>query len=263
MSDSLFSRSRDTVVNWVEEHPTFDAAVVGAGAVALALSTKGRGAAVLEKVEELLPRLSVARATEEALVSGSEKLAGAGEVKIVPLTKENLPGAIAAGKDGFSYGGPFLNPAKDFKASLNPDLNPARVSMDPKVEMNARYWLAVDQKGNVLGTTGLYETGKDQGEAAWLGWMSVRKEARGQGIGQKLVDFSVAQARAEGKQYLRLYTSTAKGEAAAQFLYDKNGFAVVGSEPHTIPRVVQRLFGEKEPLKILFRERELSSGKSC
>jgi predicted urease superfamily metal-dependent hydrolase len=77
-------------------------------------------------------------------------------------------------------------------------------------------------------------------------------------IGKKLVDFSVEQATAEGKQYLRLYTSTARGEAAAQTLYEKEGFKVVGSEPHTIPRVVQRIFGEKKPLEILFRERKLN-----
>jgi ribosomal protein S18 acetylase RimI-like enzyme len=178
-------------------------------------------------------------------------------VSIVPLTSENLSAAIAAGKNGFRYGGPFLNPAKDFKASLDPVLNASRLSLDPKQEANARYWLAVDKKGNVLGTTGLYETGKDQAEASWLGWMSVRSSARGQGIGKQLVDFSVAQARADGKDFVRLYTSTARGEQAAQFLYEKEGFKVVGSEPHTIPRLVQRVFGEKEPLKILFRELDL------
>jgi len=194
-------------------------------------------------------------------------LAGAGEstlaaraegVTIVPLTRENLPAAVAAGKDGFRYGWPFLNPARDFKASLDPLAQAARAgSMDPTVEMNARYWLAVDKDGKVLGTTGLYETGRDKSEAAWMGWMSVRDAYRGQGIGKRLVDFSIDQAKADGKQYLRLYTSTYKGEAAAQSLYDREGIKLVGSEDHPIPRVVQRLFGQKEPMKILFREMQL------
>jgi GNAT superfamily N-acetyltransferase len=259
MSEYEFAKSKETVVKWVEEHPFLDAVILGASSVGVALVTRGKGAAIFEKGDELLPNLSMSGvAQERAVASGGEGALKAEGVKIVPLTQENLSAAIAAGKDGFSYGGPFLTPARDFRASLDTRLNPARISMDPKVEMNARYFVALDAKGNVLGTTGVYETGKDQSEAAWLGWMSVRKEARGQGIGQKLVDFSIDQARAAGKQYLRLYTSTAEGEAAAQTLYEKNGFALVGAEPHTIPRVVQRIFGEKDPLKILFRERELN-----
>lgn len=203
----------------------------------------------------------VARPTIGRMLAGSEPaIIKAEGVHIVPLTEENLPKAIQAGKEGFRYGWPFLNPAKDFKASLDPAEQAKRMgAMDKTIERNARYWLAMDNKGNVLGTTGLYETGKDSGEAAWMGWMSVRSEYRGQGIGKKLVDFSVDQARADGKQYLRLYTSTYKGEAAAQTLYDKEGIGIVSREPHPIPRTVQRLFGQKEPLEILVRERKLGS----
>lgn len=178
-------------------------------------------------------------------------------VTIVPLTKENLPQAIAAAKDGFSYGWPVLNPAKDFRASLDPIKNAARVSMDPKVEMNARYWVAMDNQGKVVGTTGLYETMPDQGKAYWLGWMSVPRAYQGQGIGKKLVDFSVEQAQKEGREYLRLYTSTSRGESAAQILYERKGFHIMGREPHSLPRIIQRIGGEKNPLEILFREKKI------
>lgn len=178
-------------------------------------------------------------------------------VTIVPLTKENLPQAIAAAKDGFRYGWPVLNPAKDFRASLDPIKNAARVSMDPKVEMNARYWVAMDNQGKVVGTTGLYETMQDQGKAYWLGWMSVPRAYQGQGIGKKLVDFSVEQAQKEGREYLRLYTSTSRGESAAQILYERQGFGIMGREPHTLPRFLQKIGGEKNPLEILFRERRI------
>ncbi|MBS1991338.1 MAG: GNAT family N-acetyltransferase [Cyanobacteria bacterium SZAS LIN-3] len=218
-----------------------DAALVGAALVVGAVAGK--------------PLLSRVLAGSEAAVVKAEG------VHIVPLTRENLPRAVAAAKEGFSYGGPFLSPAKDFKASLDPLLNARRLSMDPKVEANARYWLAVDKKGNVLGTTGLYETGKDQAEAAWMGWMSVRPAYRGQGIGKMLVDFSKEQAAADGKQFLRLYTSNARGEAAAQVLYEKEGLRIVGSEPHTIPRFLQILGGEKKPLQIVFREVDLRPRK--
>lgn len=193
---------------------------------------------------------------KKSLLSGSIQLAARAEgVKIVPLTADNLPAAVTAAKDGFGYGWPVLNPAKDFKASLNPSLS-ARISTDPKVEMNSRYWIAVDKNNNVLGTTGLYESARDQSEAAWLGWMSVRNAYRGQGIGKMLLEHSTQQAKADGKQYLRLYTSTSKGEAAAQGLYESQGFKLVGREPHSLPRILQRLGGEKD-LEILFREKKL------
>lgn len=193
----------------------------------------------------------------KALANGAEIAARAEGVMIVPLTHENLPAAIKAGKDGFRYGWPILNPAKDFRASLESTKSNLPLSMNPKVESNSKYWLAVDKNGNVLGTTGLYESGKDASEAAWLGWMSVRSAYRGQGIGKLLVEHSIEQAKLDGKQYLRLYTSNARGEHTAQSLYEKHGLKIVGSEPHPIPRVIQRIFGEKKPLQILYRELEL------
>ena len=193
----------------------------------------------------------------KALAHTTEIAVKAERVSIVPLTPENLPAAISAGKDGFRYGWPILNPAKDFRASLESTKSNLPLSMNPKVESNSRYWLAVDKNGNVLGTTGLYESGKDASEAAWLGWMSVRSAYRGQGIGKLLVEHSIEQAKLDGKQYLRLYTSTARGEKTAQSLYEKHGLKIVGSEPHPIPRTIQRLFGEKKPLQILYRELEL------
>lgn len=67
--------------------------------------------------------------------------------------------------------------------------------------------------------------------------MLVRNNARGLGIVRKLVEFSEEQARADGKQFLRLYTSTSKGEAAAQVLYEKPGYKIVERTPHSLPRV--------------------------
>lgn len=179
-------------------------------------------------------------------------------VTIVPLTSENLSRAIAAAKDGFRYGWPVLNPAKDLRASLAPVHSTARPAMDPtQAEMNARYWVAVDSRGHVVGTTGLYETESDRGHAYWLGWMSVPRAYRGQRISTRLLTFSVEQARKEGREYLRLYTSTSRGERIAQILYEQHGFGIVSRKPHGLPRVLQLLNGETRPLEILFRERRI------
>ena len=86
----------------------------------------------------------------------------------------------------------------------------------------------VDEGDLVLGTTGLYRYRKDLETAVWLAWFCVDPRARGRGIGQALLDHSVARARDAGFSLLRLYTSTDPNEASAQRLYERNGFIEVG-----------------------------------
>ena len=64
----------------------------------------------------------------------------------------------------------------------------------------------------------------DATEAVWVAWFCVDPKARGRGIGQALIDHTVSRARNAGFNRIRLYTSTDPNEAAAQRLYEKNGF---------------------------------------
>lgn len=219
---------------FVENHPIASAATVG----------------VLSAGAFAASRYIPYAMTQRALAAAAKTL-NPEDVRIIPLTAENLPKAIEAGKDGFRYGMGFLNPAADFKASLTPMLTKMHAGQR---EMNARYFLAVDKENRVLGTTGLYQTAKDQGEALWVGWMSVRPAFRGKGVGQKLVDFSIDEAKKQNVDYLRLYTSTYKGERAAQPLYEKAGFKVVGEMKHELPI---------PGLKYLFRELPLKPVKAA
>lgn len=92
-----------------------------------------------------------------------------------------------------------------------------------------RVWTALSPGGEVLGVTGLYAVAGDR-EALWLGWFCVAPEARGQGIGGALLDFSIAEARRSGRRLLRLHTSTDAGERAAQALYDSRGLRIVARD---------------------------------
>jgi ribosomal protein S18 acetylase RimI-like enzyme len=90
------------------------------------------------------------------------------------------------------------------------------------------FWGAVDsQTKALLGTTGLYLYNRDASDAVWLAWFCVATEARGKGIGSRLLDFSIDRARNSGRKYLRLYTSDDPREAAAQRLYESRGLSVV------------------------------------
>ena len=78
-----------------------------------------------------------------------------------------------------------------------------------------RYWVALNENGDIIGTTGLYSEKDDFHEAIWLSWFCVDPDVRGQGIGKQLIEFSIEMARSYGKKYLRLYTSDDPNEAAA------------------------------------------------
>lgn len=86
----------------------------------------------------------------------------------------------------------------------------------------------VDETDLVFGTTGLYRYKKDFDEAVWLAWFCVDPKARGRGIGQALLEHSIARARDAGFSLMRLYTSTDPNEVSAQRLYERNGFMEVG-----------------------------------
>lgn len=86
----------------------------------------------------------------------------------------------------------------------------------------------VDESRTVLGTTGLYRYNKDAEGAVWVAWFCVDPKARGHGIGQALIERTVARARDAGFDRVRLYTSTSPNEEAAQRLYAKNGLKEVG-----------------------------------
>ena len=86
----------------------------------------------------------------------------------------------------------------------------------------------VDDAVRVLGTTGLYRYTKDANHASWVAWFCVDPEARGSGVGQALLDHTVERARSAGLRLVRLYTSTDPNEAAAQRLYERNGFTEIG-----------------------------------
>ena len=101
-------------------------------------------------------------------------------------------------------------------------------------------WVAVSDNGDVCGTTGLYTCPSDEDEAVWLSWFCVDPDHRGQGIGKKLIEFSIARARECNKKFLRLYTSDDPIEVAAQGLYEKYGFKIVEEEKHASHTIMYR-----------------------
>lgn len=149
-------------------------------------------------------------------------------IVIEPLTQTTIQQAIAITDRVFPSQGLTEKASYTFRLSLISGWFPQIVlRMVNIVEVN--YWVAVESD-QVLGTTGLYGYSEDFDEAYWLGWTCVCPEARGRGIGKKLVDYAIAQAQQSDKSFLRLYTSTDPNEAVAQNLYENRGLRIIKEE---------------------------------
>jgi GNAT superfamily N-acetyltransferase len=111
------------------------------------------------------------------------------------------------------------------EAEISPDPEKQRraveiILADPS---RARIFVARDA-GRVIAMAALHFTTStaEGGKAAWFEDCIVRPEHRRKGIGKALLEFVVAQARAEGA--LRVMLLTDGDNARAQALYRKSGF---------------------------------------
>ncbi len=122
-------------------------------------------------------------------------------------------------------------------------------------------WGAIDQRTDrLLGTTGLYTYTRDAAEAVWLAWFCVDPDVRRRGIGSRLLDFSIQEARNTGRQYLRLYTSDRPNEAAAQVLYESRGLEVVARKRRLFQTIIYRELRLDQPRKESDQQTEHCSG---
>lgn len=92
----------------------------------------------------------------------------------------------------------------------------------------------------MLGTVGLYSLRKDSGKAVWLNWYCVSPQARGQGVGGRLLDFVIDRARESGARFLRLYTSDHSLMAKAQDSYESRGLRVYETRNRLFYRLIRR-----------------------
>ena len=95
------------------------------------------------------------------------------------------------------------------------------------VREQINYWAAVNEQEKIIGTIGLYSNINDRHESVWMAYFCVDPGFRRQGIGRKLVEHAIEQARTIGVPYFRLYSSTLRNESASHSLYHEHGFRIV------------------------------------
>ncbi|QIR35486.1 GNAT family N-acetyltransferase [Tolypothrix sp. PCC 7910] len=168
-------------------------------------------------------------------------------IEIQPLSKETLTAAIDLANKVFQYQRWWEKASWAFKLSLMHGYLPKLLLGFLGISW-CRYWVAVNSQADVLGVTGLY-TQRGDAETYWLGWTCVNPEARGQGIGAKLVDFAINQAKNDGANDLKLYTSDLPSNAIARQLYERRGFELVQQVPQQRQQRTFNILYYQLPLK--------------
>ncbi len=126
-----------------------------------------------------------------------------------------LHGKIYAEEYGFdtSFDPYVARPLSDFSLSEN---------------QRQRIWV-VEQEDEIIGCTAIVDAGDN---LAQLRWLLLTKEARGKGIGKKLVEHALDFSRRQGFEGVFLWTVDLLVEAAG--LYKKNGFEITAEKRHTL-----------------------------
>ena len=151
-------------------------------------------------------------------------------MNIEPLNKETLEDSINLLYDSFQHKLDHLIIQGGLRCSMHKDKIFSRILLRTYGVIDLEYYITKSEDDKVVGITGLYSRRKDSNEALWLGWFAVHPNYRKKGIGNKLLQFSIDEAKKRGKKYLRLYTSTAKSEQDSHNLYEKVGFKKIKEE---------------------------------
>ena len=130
-------------------------------------------------------------------------------MNIVPLSKENLEETIKMVNEVFP---------DDINAEYNPERS-FRIAIkfieEPELLENRQmkkigYWIVLSDEGNeVIGVTGLYRRKNDPSDLVWLGWYCIRSDQRGNGLGRKLLEWTIEKARSGGYKLQKIQTKPA------------------------------------------------------
>ncbi|MCK4327304.1 MAG: GNAT family N-acetyltransferase [Candidatus Diapherotrites archaeon] len=109
-----------------------------------------------------------------------------------------------------------------------------RVSLDSKIRNPVyhclKYWVA-EEKGKVVGVVGIHSCKECVKDVYWLGYIAVKKEFQGDGLGTRLYEKAEGEARKRGGRLFCLFTSGEEEQGGSVKFYKKQGFKVAGRIP--------------------------------
>ena len=92
-------------------------------------------------------------------------------------------------------------------------------------DLGRSYWVIEAQNHEVIGGAGFAELKGGEKDTCELQKMYFLEAARGHGLGQKLIELCMQEAKKAG--YKKMYIETMDNMKAAQGLYKKNGFSYI------------------------------------
>lgn len=206
----------------------------------ISLSPKGRK--TLAKINEFA-ELQVSAAlgpvdshSRMTVLAGLQKYAQALRRIRLPNDREGLPGRLTIEKGYYSgiigriaemHAG-YYSDFVGFGAAFESTVASGVAEFVNRLENHRNALWSVQSGGRVLGSIAI--DGEDLGPGkAHLRWFILEGEARGTGLGQKLIKKAVAFSEKAGFEEIHLWTF--KGLDAARSLYEKNGFVLVDEYP--------------------------------
>lgn len=143
-------------------------------------------------------------------------------MQILPLSEIYREQAIALCNKVFPDDVASENPPElGFRASL--DMPSYKDFLEKYQCTKIQYYVLLHEE-QVIGTSGIYQK-EDDPSVAWLGWFCIDPNARGKGYGEKLLEYTLEQARQQDFSSLALYTDPEESQEASR-LYHKFGFSV-------------------------------------
>ena len=137
---------------------------------------------------------------------------------------------------------PFLQ-AMIWQAMLASPTFVAHYGVETLQHLEEEYWrnweahpdpafVALDATGQKLGAITVKPNGADEPVQGWRIGIAVAAHARGQGLGQRLLERAIAFAREKGADYVNLFVDPANTRAIA--LYRRMGFVEAGERDQVI-----------------------------
>jgi ribosomal protein S18 acetylase RimI-like enzyme len=137
---------------------------------------------------------------------------------------------------------PFLQ-AMIWQAMLASPIFVAHHGVETLQHLEEQYWrnweahpdpafIALDATGQKLGAITVKPNGVDEPVQGWRIGIAVVAHARGQGLGQRLLERAIAFAREKGADYINLFVDPTNTRAIA--LYRRVGFVEVGERDQVI-----------------------------
>jgi len=117
--------------------------------------------------------------------------------------------------------------------------------VDEDDEIVDRHFVAVNDDGKILGVGGVMEDPEEGDGIWWLGWFYIHPQQQHQGLGEKLLERSLAWVREEDGRKLYVDVSSLDEYENARAFYHKHGFVEEGR--------LQDFYAEGEDMIIMGR----------